>query len=282
MKIVRFDSGFVFDDPNTYWGDPAYQLEPGDPGYVPPISVPNQPHAKKTKMKRQRYFPTKIAQQIIWLENFRSKLATYTTALGLSAPQVTDAIADARWMVYLLLNWQPAARAWALATTDTVTLAESGDGTTAMTLPVFTPPTPPAGVVPVKPGALNRIFALVNTINQSGGYTEAIGSDLGTIGAQDSGPDFTTLQPSFTVILQSGLPFLGWTWEGNSAFLDMAELEVNRGNGFVPLAMDTTPGYLDSFPTPLVPTKWIYRMRFRVGDHPVGLWSAEQSIVVGA
>jgi len=36
MKIVTWDSGFRFDDPNLYWGNPSYLLEPGDPGYVDP------------------------------------------------------------------------------------------------------------------------------------------------------------------------------------------------------------------------------------------------------
>ena len=31
MKTILFDGGFVLDDPNSYWGDPSYQLEPGDP-----------------------------------------------------------------------------------------------------------------------------------------------------------------------------------------------------------------------------------------------------------
>jgi hypothetical protein len=233
-------------------------------------------------MKRQRYFPRKVAQQIIWLENFRTKLASYAVALGLTTDQVNAAIADARWLVYLLLQWQPAVKAWALATTDAVDLAESGDGTALMALPVFTAPTPPTGVVPVNTGALDRIFALVNTINQSSGYNDTIGSDLGTIGAEDTGPDMNVLQPVFKVTLRSGQPFLDWDWGGNSAFLDMAELEVNRGSGFTLLANDTTPGYLDTFPTPATPTKWIYRMRYRVDDHPVGVWSAEMSVVVGA
>jgi hypothetical protein len=32
MKTIRFDSGFYLDDPNNRWGNPSYQLEPGNPG----------------------------------------------------------------------------------------------------------------------------------------------------------------------------------------------------------------------------------------------------------
>jgi len=32
MKTIHFDDGTHLDDPNVYWGDPSYRLEPGDPG----------------------------------------------------------------------------------------------------------------------------------------------------------------------------------------------------------------------------------------------------------
>ena len=37
MKIAFFDSGdpeIYYNNPNLRWGEPAYLLEPGDPGYV--------------------------------------------------------------------------------------------------------------------------------------------------------------------------------------------------------------------------------------------------------
>src|SRR5438045_3210723 len=40
MKTVNWNSGVRWDDPNFYWGEPAYLLEPGDPGYVPPVGAP--------------------------------------------------------------------------------------------------------------------------------------------------------------------------------------------------------------------------------------------------
>ena len=49
MRVLRFDAGEKWDDPNARWGDPAYVLEPGDPGYVDPnppnpvIVIPTQP-----------------------------------------------------------------------------------------------------------------------------------------------------------------------------------------------------------------------------------------------
>jgi len=285
MKIIRFDSGFKLDDPNSRWGDPAYQLEPGDPGYTPPVNPPqtNQPPKKGKKMRRQVYYPMRAAEQIVWLENFRNKLPGKATALGLTTEQVAAGVGDARWLLYVLQSWLPAARAWSLACTDSAAEAQTGDGSALMVLQIFTPPTLPTGVVAVNTGALNRVFALVQTIKDSSGCTEAISSDLGIVGAQQTGPDFTILKPDYTPTRVATGVNLDWSWGGYSAFLDMIEIQVDRndGKGFVFMANDTTPGYVDTTPQPTTPVKWKYRAIYRVGDQQVGLWSDEKSITVG-
>jgi len=45
------DEGFRLDDPNNRWGDPAYQLEPGDPGFRG--CAKNDLFHALTKQKRQ-------------------------------------------------------------------------------------------------------------------------------------------------------------------------------------------------------------------------------------
>jgi hypothetical protein len=76
---------------------------------------------------------------------------------------------------------------------------------------------------------------------------------------------------------------VAWNWGGYGAFLDMIELQVDRGagQGWMPLAFDTTPGYTDSFPRPATLTRWKYRGIYRLEDRQVGLWSEEKSITVG-
>lgn len=63
----------------------------------------------------------------------------------------------------------------------------------------------------------------------------------------------------------------------------MLEMEVDRNDnkGFVFLANDTTPGYLDTMAFPSTPTKWTYRAIYRVGDQRVGQWSKPVSVTVG-
>jgi len=282
MKPIRYGDGTRYGDPNTRWGNPSIRLEPGDPGYVPPIS-PIHPAKKGARMKRNTYYPPRTADQIVWLVNWCNKLGTYATPLGLAPAQVGAAVADGLWLVYVLQSWLGATRTWSLACTTAANDAQTGDGTALSVLPVFTPPALPTGEMAVNTGALNRIFALVQTIKDSNGFTDAIGTDLGVIGSAQTGPDFTTLQPVFTVTRIATGNNINWTWQGNSAYLDMIELQVDRndGKGFGQLVFDTTPGYTDTFPQPAALTKWKYKGIYRVGDQQVGLWSQEMSITVG-
>src|ERR1051325_1885665 len=55
MKVIHFNEGYRFGNPNLRWGNPSYVLEPGDPGYVPypPVStvVQTQKRKKSTMAK---------------------------------------------------------------------------------------------------------------------------------------------------------------------------------------------------------------------------------------
>lgn len=65
MKPLHWDAinpftgkPFTFDDPNLRWGDPAYYLEPGDPGFVP-YDTPAPARPKKAgKPFRRKLKPT--------------------------------------------------------------------------------------------------------------------------------------------------------------------------------------------------------------------------------
>ncbi len=285
MQTLHWDSinpftgqPFTWDDQNLRWG---YYLEPGDPGFVPYPAV-NQPPQKTKRMKRQTYYPTSTPEQIVWLENFRNKLATYQAALALTAGQVTAAVADARWLIYVLGSFLPAVRAYAVACTNAATAAQSGTDAGAQVLPVFTAPTPPTGVTPAVPGALNRIFALVATMKDLAACTAAIKSDLRLVGPEKQGPDLATIAPVLTLKLVGGRVEVGWGWQGFSAFLDLCEIEADRGTGgWALLTYDSTPDYTDTTPLPATAAKWKYRAIYRVGDARVGVWSAEASIAVG-
>src|SRR5471030_2886746 len=146
-------------------------------------------------MRRNNYYPLRQTDQIVWLANYSNKLPALAAVLGLTSAQVNSAVADCGWLIYVLQSWLPAGRAWALATTDAAADAQSGDGTMLMALPVFAAPALPTGIVPTNTGALDRIFALVQAIKDSGKCSDTNATNLGITGSAQTGPDLTTMQP---------------------------------------------------------------------------------------
>jgi hypothetical protein len=54
----------------------------------PPVPAPEHTHPKRTKMKRQPYYPRPQGEQAEWHTNFATKLPAYATLLGLSQTEV--------------------------------------------------------------------------------------------------------------------------------------------------------------------------------------------------
>jgi hypothetical protein len=242
---------------------------------------------KKPHMTRQAFYPIRVADQILWLGNLSNKFTGHAPVLGVTVAKCEAAIADARWLIYILGSWLPAVRAWQKACTIATELAQSGEGTATFVLPLFVPPALPgaAGGLPAviarPPGALDRIFDIISEIKESDTYTDAIGLDLGVIGSGKTPPDLASIQPVLKVRTVGNKVQIDWGWAGNSAFLDQLEIQVDRGSGYEVLTFDTTPGYTDSAAFPATPTKWKYRAIYRLDDQQVGQWSAEASVTVG-
>lgn len=49
MRVIRFDDGTRFDDPNAIFGNPSVMREPGDPGFILPAPDPQAPSSTQTK-----------------------------------------------------------------------------------------------------------------------------------------------------------------------------------------------------------------------------------------
>jgi hypothetical protein len=141
----------------------------------------------------------------------------------------------------------------------------------------------PADVTPVKTGALNRIFTLVGNIKDVPSFNSTIGADLAIVGIAETAPDYATARPVLSVLIIANRVEIGWDWQGYAKFLDMCEIQVDRDDakGWVLLAFDTTPGYIDTTPFPAALTRWKYRAIYHMDDAPVGQWSAEVSVIVG-
>lgn len=214
-------------------------------------------------------------------KTFKNTIGSYAVLVGVSPAQVTAQAADSDYYEYTLACReiaQNSAQQWS----DWRNLMRNG-GTPPPTGAPVVPPVFPDAVPAVEPGIEARFRALVKQIKASPGYNTGIGEALGIEGAVQVAPDFAALQPIITVEIAGGSVAIGWGWQGNSAFLDMLEIEVDRndGKGFVMLAFDTTPNYVDTTPFPATPTKWTYRAIYRLNDSRVGQWSSPVNVTVG-
>ena len=241
---------------------------------------PKHKPKNQTKMRRQTYYPSRIGDQITWLDNFAQKLPTYGPTLGVTAGDVTAGVNDAKWIKHVLSSWLSAVRAFAPSTTDAVDDVLTGAGTLAMALPTFVPPALPAGVTAQLPGALLRLFALIAKMKLSGNYTETIGTDLGIVGAVET----EKALPKFSAKVEQGathevvrLPFAKYTHMG-------VYVESRRGvNGVWEfLAIDTESPYEDARPLLVAgqPEVREYRMRFWDKGTPNGDWTDVAKVTV--
>ena len=229
-------------------------------------------------MAKSDYIAQNDDQFAAQLQTFKTGIGAYATTLGLSPAQVTAQAADADSFAHVVACqgiMQGVSQQWT-AWKNLLRAGGSPPAAGAPMAPVF-----PPVVAVVALGVEVRFRALVKAIKAHPNYNDAIGQALGIEGAVQIGPDLSTIQPIIDAILSGNAVQLGWGWDGQSAFLDMLELQVDRGNGWTLLAFDTTPNYTDTTPLPATPTKWKYRGIFRVGDAQVGQWSNTVEITVG-
>jgi len=133
-------------------------------------------------MKRQDYYPSTVPEQVRWLDNFGRELPRHATALGLTAAELEEAVADARWLTYLLGSWRVGARNWSRSLSSMLEHAQMGRGAEPPHALAYIPPALPEGVVPRPAGGLQRLFRLVQRLKTHAGCTREarIALDLNT------------------------------------------------------------------------------------------------------
>jgi hypothetical protein len=215
------------------------------------------------------------------LQTFKAVAPNYSAILGLPAAQLASQSADAVYFDYILKCQKIMIKGGQQGTTWKDIIRDGGTppASGAPVAPVFPATIPPV----VAPGIEPRFRALIQQIKDNAAYNESIGDALDIEGAQQTGPDLTTVQPDIDAEISGNRVEVDWGWQGNGAYLDICEIQVDRGDGkgFVFLTFDTTPGYVDSAPFPTTPVKWTYKAIYRVDDNQVGQWSLPVSVIVG-
>jgi hypothetical protein len=225
---------------------------------------------------RKHYLPKGDDARLSWLANFSSKIGTYSAALGISAAEVT-AIATYYAMLLYIMNLLGAIRTFSQEVTQFKDkLMFSFIGSTLGPVPAITiavpPPDVPAGIFTLISGIVQRIKASIN-------YTEAMGEDLGIIGA-DIIDDFATAKPVLKTSLDVNHPKIKY----NKNRTDGINLygDHDDGSGMVFMRFITKTTYVD--PTELAAEKnsavWKYKGIYVVEDTEVGIESDEATITV--
>lgn len=140
-------------------------------------TISNEP--LRNPMKRQDYYPSLLPEQVLWLEHFARELPRYRDRLQTPESELDDAAADAAWLAYLLGPCRTGARNWGKSLTALFELAQDGSGPDPVAAPAYQPPPPPEGVIPRPPGALQRVFRMVQRIKADLGSDPAMLQALG-------------------------------------------------------------------------------------------------------
>jgi hypothetical protein len=224
-------------------------------------------------MSKAYFIPADEPGKRAWLNNFSSKLPADGPTVGVTAAEITQTTADALYFGFVCdahNQHTQTTRDW----TAYKTALRSGGSLGAM------PTTPALGVPPpaVPPDIFGRASALASRIKKHPAYTDAIGQDLGIIGAEQT-VDPTTMKPILVLSLQAGHPNVGWTKSG----MDSLEIWVDRGTGtFAFLTIVTSTNYLDNAALPAAGASavWRYKAIYRLNDEQVGSWSDVATIGV--
>jgi hypothetical protein len=277
MRPVTWDSGFLWEDPNLRWGNPSFQLEPGDPGYVP-WPPPKTKHKHKNTMKRESYLPredTKISNLLMTLNN------GLTTALATKY----NITAEQRWR--LKQGWLAFDHLLAYSTI----LADARQGFTALregmfvdgegSTPIPTGPTLPAvptieplgggAAVPVQVEAdfFDFLSRVVAQIKEAEVYDPADGQTLGIVGPEIPPPPADIKPLPKLKIGPSGQPVVTCKKSPFQGY----QVEVARGTGaFADAGFATAREY--EIPLPLPPVgqteTWKVRVQYRLKNELFG------------
>lgn len=246
MRIATWDSSdpeMRWGNPNLRWGSPSYLLEPGDPGYVPPISTVTT-ITKTKKMKKHDLIPSTQAAYLKWHDNLKAGVTATTP--GATAADVTMLTAD---------NAALHAKSAAADTADTAAKTAHTDLATALA------------------NSKRNARALAQRIKKSTGYTPTLGTTLQLEGIEDT-TDMTQEKPLLTASAKAGgvteVTFNKKQAEGIHIYEDRA------GTGtFNYLGSETHSPYVDNRPllTAGKPETRRYKAVFFLGKAEIGLES---------
>lgn len=228
-------------------------------------------------MAKTYYLPTGDRDKAQWLRNFSTTFAGYASLLGFTEADVTSLNNDSVAFAYILDDVE-LLKSEARERTSYKDLLR--DGGTAVLGAFPTLPTLSTTPTAVAAGIFPRVANMVKRIKAHPNYTEAIGRDLGIIGAEEGAGQRIALKPTVTLSTDGGVVVVKYI-KGHTAGI---RLMCCRGSEteFTLLATVTKPMYKDSRPNLVAgqPEQRKYCAWYLQDDQPTGQCSDEVSIVV--
>lgn len=259
------------------------------PAALPSGSRANTKPKSTNTMPRSEYYPKLLSEQPDWHLNFAAKLPLYGATLGMTAPQIDNAVADNLYLAYGLGIWRTQVREFGPAATASLETLRYGTGANAFVFTAFNAPalpTLPVGVTEVPPGALARTFGLVRGLKGKPGYTDGMGLDMGIVGSEAPlpPPPGEVPPPELTLTVISGDLNEYVRGKFYKRGHEYVMIECRRGGGaYEQMGMFNKSPFVDSR-TLLVPGQAEvreYRGRFFDDGTPSSDWTAVEMVTVG-
>jgi hypothetical protein len=234
-------------------------------------------------MAREDYVKQGDAEFCAQMLHMRDNLPQFFDELTITAadPHVVTNTADALCFEYLC-NRQSTLTGASSGATSERNRTRYGDKQNPNTPVTLGYPAAPASIPsPIKPGVEKRFRILVEFLRTRPGWNDDIAATLQVLGADQDPADADALKPFLPLSKAGGHVQIGWKWQSARGVARALRIEVDRGNGWELLAIDTQPGYTDKTPWPAA-AKWKYRAIFVRDEDNIGQWSDVAEITVGA
>ena len=225
-------------------------------------------------MRKSFYLPKDNLGKAIWLNNFASKFAVVAPAFGFTPADITAVNGYAAMFNYLINTVETLIAAKENFVKYKSIIRNNAIGSSTGVFPAL--PVLPAAPAAVPAGIFLIVAHIVQRIKNHPDYTDALGRDLGIIGAEQT-IDTSTMKPVLKLVFEGGVWEVQWKKENADAVRIESD---NDGTGFKFLAIDSVPHYTDTTPITAAGTRK-YRAMYIINDELVGAWSDVVSITVG-
>lgn len=226
-------------------------------------------------MPNPSWLPTTDAGKLLWLQNAAAKVALYIGQAGIVLADSTNMNGYRDWWQWIL-NRSDQLKNSAIEVNEFKRIMRDGPTGTGMGLTPVAPTYPAAPIFVISAGIFDLIISFADRTKNTAGYTTVMGEDIGW---EPVGGGVALGDPEFDLVaLVASQVQLDWV----KSIADGCVIESQRADEVVwtVLATDHFSPYIDTR-APLVPGQpevRRYRIRYLVGDDPVGNYSGTFSV----